>query len=80
MSYPFPYSGVCAQCRCNCDPNGRLCDECQEIEDDALQDRCSCGAPVSPDAYVCDVYAEIAADEERVEREEEERARPSCSN
>ena len=47
--------GTYAQCGRSCDPDYRLCDECREAEDDALQNhRAQCGRSAPPDDRLCD--------------------------
>ena len=66
--------GTCAQCGCGCDPDYRLCDECQEIEDEANTTRCAqCRCSIPPDDRLCDecqaIEDEAIGDEEHIENE-----------
>ena len=65
------YSGACAQCGRSCDPDYRLCDECQEIEDEANTTRCEqCRCSIPPDDRLCDDCQAIADEaEEHIENE-----------
>jgi predicted nucleic acid-binding Zn ribbon protein len=63
---------TCAQCGRSCDPDYRLCDECREIEDDALQNHCAqCGCSVPPDDRLCDECQTIADEADEADEENE---------